>query len=92
MVVTQEKEELTAAGNGLCFAGGQMKVPGYVEVHARACENGIRIKAAAQIDSYEEDIRCIKVTIHGIAEGKLINLIDSRPREIPPEGLNLKYP
>lgn len=60
MVVTQEKEELTAAGNGLCFAGGQMKMPGYVKVHARACENGIRIKAAAQIDSYEEDIRCIK--------------------------------
>lgn len=39
-------------------------------MHARACENGIRIKAAAQIDSYEEDIRCIKVTIHGIAEGE----------------------
>lgn len=36
MVVTQEKEELTAAGNGLCFAGGQMKVPG---VCGSACQS-----------------------------------------------------
>ncbi len=92
MSVKQGEEELTADINGLCYAGGQLKMPGYVKIHAYTCENGIRIKAMARIAGHEEDIRCIKITVHGIPEGKLINLTDARPREIPPEGLNLKYP
>lgn len=92
MRITQNEGVISAVGNGFRWAGGQMEMDGRIEIKAGVCDNGIRIKAAAEIRSKGEDIRCIKITIHGLPEGKLINLIDARPREIPKEGLNLKYP
>ena len=68
-----------------------MKTPGRVLVSAYGTNTGIRVKAEAEIEN-EEDIRCIKIILYGIPEGKLVNLIDARPRSIPAEGLNLKYP
>lgn len=90
--ITENENRITAVGNGFRWAGGQMETDGTVEIKAYVCDNGIRIKAAAEIRNEGEDIRCIKITIHGLPEGKMINLINAQPREIPKEGLNLKYP
>lgn len=92
LCMKQDENTILADIGGLRWAGGQMEMPGAVEVRASLCECGIRIKASATIHNGSEDIRCIKITLHGIPEGKIINLIDARPREIPQEGLNLKYP
>lgn len=92
MQVRTDGETLIAEGEGLRWAGGQMNMPGRVSVTARKTDTGIRIKAGAEIENGEEDIRCIKITLYGIQDGKLVNLIDARPRSIPTEGLNLKYP
>lgn len=92
LCMKQDENTIQADIGGLRWAGGQMEMPGAVEVRASLCECGIRIKASAAINNGSEDIRCIKITLHGIPEGEIINLIDARPREIPQEGLNLKYP
>lgn len=92
MAVTESENGLSVSVNGLCGAGGQIKVPGQVEISGRLCEKGIRIGARARMGNTGEHIRCIKVILYQIPEGRLVNLIDSRPREIPPQGLNLKYP
>ena len=90
--IKQDENTILADIGGLRWAGGQMEMEGAVEVQASLCGRGIRIKASASIHNGSEDIRCIKITLHGIPEGKIINLIDARPRGIPQEGLNLKYP
>lgn len=92
MSMERKDDAVSAEIKGLCAAGGQLKMPGKVKIAAYACKSGIRIKVGAEIESGEEDIRCIKVTVHGIQEGELINLIDARPRKIPAEGFILKYP
>ena len=92
MHITENESGIMAVGNGFRWAGGQMETDGMVEIKACVCDNGIRIKATAEIRNEGEDIRCIKITIHGLPEGKLVNLINALPREIPKEGLNLKYP
>lgn len=92
MTVEQPGDTLWAGGKGLRWAGGQMEMPGRFEVRACICSHGIRVKTTAEIQNPGEDIRCIKVIIHGIPDGKLVNLINAQPREIPQEGLNLKYP
>ena len=92
MTVEQPGDTLWAEGKGLRWAGGQMEMPGRFEVRAYICSNGIRVKTTAEIQNPGEDIRCIKVIVHGIPDGKLVNLINAQPREIPQEGLNLKYP
>lgn len=92
VTIKEENDGFTASVNGLCAAGGQIKVSGRVEVSGQVCENGVRIKANARMGNVSEHIRCIKVTLYHMPEGKLVNLIDSRPREIPSQGLNLKYP
>lgn len=92
LCIKQDENTILADIGGLRWAGGQMEMEGAVEVQASLCGQGIRIKASATIHNGSEDIRCIKITLHGIPEGKIINLIDARPRGIPQEGLNLKYP
>ncbi len=92
MCIEEEEEKVTAVIKGLRFAGGQLEMPGHVEINAHCCGEGIRIGATAWIDSREEVIRCIKVTVYGVPDGDLVNLIDARPRAIPTEGVNLKYP
>lgn len=92
MNIEEKKGKITATIEGLRTAGGQLEMPGHAEVCAYECEKGIRISVTAQIGGLEEVIRCIKVTVYGVPEGEVINLIDARPRAIPAEGLNLKYP
>lgn len=92
VMIRKKDNGFVASVNGLCTAGGQIKVSGQVEISGQICEKGIRIKANARMGNVSEHIRCIKVTLYHMQEGKLVNLIDSRPREIPQQGLNLKYP
>ena len=92
MNIRREGDMILAETERLRYAGGQMELPGRTKIKAQICERGIRVSASAEIFNSSEDIRCIKVTVYGLPEGRLINLIDARPREIPREGLNLKYP
>lgn len=88
----QDEDTLLARCQGLVWAGGQMEIPGNVTVKACVCEQGIQVEAFASLEGLSEDIRSIKLVIHGVSDGKIINLIDARPKVIPEEGLILKYP
>lgn len=88
----QDGDTLLAKCQGLVWAGGQMEIPGNVTVKACVCEQGILVEASASLEEVSEDIRSIKLVIHGLSEGKIINLTDARPKTIPEEGLILKYP
>ncbi|MDE6962083.1 MAG: hypothetical protein K2P30_00465, partial [Lachnospiraceae bacterium] len=88
----QDGDTLLAKCQGLIWAGGQMEIPGNVTVKACVCEQGILVEASAFLEEVSEDIRSIKLVIHGLSEGKIINLTDARPKTIPEEGLILKYP
>ena len=88
----QNGDTLLAKCQGLVWAGGQMEIPGNVTVKACVCEQDILVEASASLEEVSEDIRSIKLVIHGLSEGKIINLTDARPKTIPEEGLILKYP
>ena len=88
----QDGDTLLAKCQGLVWAGGQMEIPGNVTVKACVCEQGILVEASASLEEVSEDIRSIKLVIHGLSKGKIINLTDARPKTIPEEGLILKYP
>lgn len=92
MELTQNSEGFSAECKGLLWAGGQMEMDGSVSIKAKICSNCIQVEAAASITGCCEDIRSIKLIIHDISDGCLINLIDAQPRKIPKEGLVLKYP
>ncbi|MCM1134477.1 MAG: DUF6259 domain-containing protein [Clostridium sp.] len=92
MEIQREGDTLFVRCKGLLWAGGQMEAPGSVTVKAWVCGQGIRVEAFAVMEGSSEDIRSIKVTIHGLSKGQIVNLINARPKPIPKEGLILKYP
>lgn len=91
-VVRQDAERFHVRITGLRWAGGQERMEGCVSVLAGKRDKSVRIAVEAKMGRLGENIRCVKVTIHGIAPGILVNLIDAKPRKIPEEGINLRYP
>lgn len=70
------------------YAGGQKNLPGTFKAHIAETEQGISISAKA---SFSKSIRDIKVSIHGLYPGTIINLREGAA-SIPPQGCVYTYP
>lgn len=74
----------------LLYAGGQMNVPGRVDIKAR------RQGKAVLVDVYashpEQNIRSVKLTVHGLPDSTWINKLDLTKPKITADGINAHYP
>ncbi|MBP3371578.1 MAG: hypothetical protein J6L88_03530 [Clostridia bacterium] len=85
-------DTLTIQCSGLLCRGGQEPVAGHATIVAKKLEKAVTLDIEAIVGNAAEEIRCAKLSIHNAPRGRVINLIDSRPREIPPQGMVLRYP
>lgn len=85
-------DSLSAVANVLLTYGGQVSVPGNVRITAKLTQTRISVRVDASIHDFTEEIRCVKVRFTDLPIGRIINLIDARPKEIPAQGLRFKYP
>lgn len=86
------ENDFSATASTLLTCGGQTSVPGDVHITAKLEKESICVQVNAHIPDATEEIRCVKVTFTHLPMGKIINLIDARPKEIPAQGLRFKYP
>jgi hypothetical protein len=75
--------------NGLTWAGGQETAEGSVVLTATKGDDCTRFEIEANL---ERTIRCVKLYFKDIPKGAIVNLRETRRKEIPSEGLNLRYP
>lgn len=73
----------------LSWAGGQETAPGTVELCAEASPSHTTIEIQA---SAAHTIRCVKLIVHGIPNGRLLTLRETPALSVPDDGLLLRYP
>lgn len=83
---------ISVCAQGLLTHGGQSRVDGSVNIQIRESTTYISVDATATIHQSTEEIRCLKLAVETQGNGKIVNLIDARPREITPQGIRFKYP
>lgn len=91
-ITEQLGNSLSAVADVLLTCGGQVSVPGNVHITAKLSDTSISIQVDAAIEDSTEEIRCVKVRFTDLPMGRIVNLIDARPKEIPIQGLRFKYP
>lgn len=91
-ITEQLGNSLSAVADVLLTCGGQVPVPGNVHITAKLSDASISIQVDAAIEDSTEEIRCVKVRFTDLPMGRIVNLIDARPKEIPIQGLRFKYP
>lgn len=88
--VTSDGADFVLECSALTWAGGQEVVPGKFRLQATAEGEG---KTIFQMEAeFGKNIRCVKLILHGIAKGKVVNLRETPEKTVPPEGLILRYP
>ena len=87
--VTEDTDTYTVTCRGLTWAGGQERCEGFVRLRA-AVSGG---KTLLSIDvRCAKTIRCVKLVLKDMADGRIVNLREADEREIGPDGLILTYP
>jgi len=87
--VTEDMDSYTVTCRGLTWAGGQETCEGFVYLRAAVSEG----KTLFSIDvRCAKTIRCVKLALKDMAEGRIVNLRETDEREIGPDGLILAYP
>lgn len=86
----EEGDTLTLAANGLLWAGGQEMAEG--EVRLRATRRGEQILVDIRVAGMCRNIRSVKLTVHGLQPGRLLNKLDLTRPQIDERGLLLHYP
>ena len=87
--VTEDTDTYTVTCRGLTWAGGQETCEGAVHLRAAASEG----KTIFSIDARcAKTIRCVKLVVREMADGRIVNLREADAREIGPDGLILTYP
>jgi hypothetical protein len=82
-------ESFSANCGSLTWAGGQETVDGNVCINACIRDGKTIIKVDAKAP---KNIRSVKLLLKNMPYGAVINLVDSTPREVPVQGMILKYP
>ncbi|MBQ7839568.1 MAG: hypothetical protein IJ390_03645 [Lachnospiraceae bacterium] len=90
--ITQTTDGLCAECRRLMWAGGQESADGEVSLKLHHHENLMKIMVKAKMARAKDALRRIKVSIHGLERGRIINSIDVNRSEIGPEGLTITYP
>lgn len=83
---------LMASAGSLLTCGGQVVAKGSAHIEAKLEQRSISVQIDASIADPSEEIRCVKLIFDRLSIGSIVNLIDSRPRAIPAEGIRFKYP
>jgi len=83
------EDGFTLACGGLTWAAGRERAPGSVRL--KVSTSGERTTLDLHAAS-AHTIRCVKLTLHGVARGRVVNLRETPAREVPAGGLNLRYP
>jgi len=73
----------------LTWAGGQEFAEGYVNIKCTKTDKGSRIGIDAKA---EKSIRCVKLLLKNQPVGTVINLIGGVQKDVPDNGMILKYP
>lgn len=76
--------------NSIVWAGGQEKTRGNVSLIATKQDERILFNITAS--DFHTNIRSVKLTIHGLKPGKLLNKLDLTQPNINGEGMILHYP
>jgi len=87
--VTEMEESCIIRALGLTWAGGQEHVAGTVEIRAERASSKTTFHINAQSATA---IRSVKLVIHNMTDGNVINLRENPAKAIPAEGLLLHYP
>lgn len=90
--IEKKDNKIFAQCKQLLWAGGQEHAKGEVYIWAETDGEKLKVKANARMEEAKRCIRCVKIALLGLEKGRLINLVDSRPQEIPQEGLCRRYP
>lgn len=89
-VLEETAEGTQVRAERLVWAGGQETAAGKVTLCARQTEGRVLISIAAE--GLANNVRCVKLTIHGLNPGRLLNKLDLTQPEITREGILLHYP
>jgi hypothetical protein len=84
-----QEHTFTVQAKELSYAGGQQSQQGKVNIVATKGNNKTTIKIEAQVP---KTIRSTKLLLKNIPYGSIINLIDKTEKEVPAQGLILRYP
>lgn len=88
--VQMEESSASITAKGLLWAGGQEHARGWVRLQAWPAQGGVRL--TAQAGGLNHSIRSLKVTVHDLKPGRLMNKLDLTQPEIMPEGILMHYP
>ena len=87
--IAEDGDAYTVSCQRLTWAGGQETRDGSVQLRAVASGQKTTFSVEARCD---KTIRCVKLALKDMAEGRIVNLREADEREIGPEGLILAYP
>jgi hypothetical protein len=87
--VAEDEGRLTLNCSQLSWAGGQEQSDGWARVEVELQGTVLTFKLAAAAPS---TIRCIKLVMHDLDDGVIVNLRETPERIIPAEGVLLRYP
>lgn len=90
--IQQNDDTVSVCAKGLLTHGGQSYADGSVNIQITKSNTSIRVDAAATISQSTEELRCLKLTVETPKNGKIMNLIDARPKKITSQGIRFKYP
>ena len=87
--IAEDGDTYTVSCERLTWAGGQETRDGSVRLRAVALGTKTTFSVEARCDT---TIRCVKLTLKDMADGRIVNLRETDEREIGPDGLILAYP